>query len=239
MNILGARLYNRWLRARLCCKALTPQARQCLHVLDGLRGSSSLWDHDYVVLDLETTGLDPYRDRVISVGAFRVSKGRVRIGDMFNELINPGRDIPPDSIKVHAIMPDQVASARPAWEVFSDFLDYLGKDLLVAHFARFDLFFVNRVMRGQFGFRLQNLMLDTVLMCRHVLIEPDPYGQRKGAKRCSLDTLAELYNIHVPDRHTALGDALATALILQRLLPEVEKAGWDTIGALVRIAGTW
>lgn len=239
MNILGALLYNRWLRIKMAGKELSEQAQANLRALEGMRPRDNFMDKSFVVVDLETTGLNPYKDRVISVGAFRVTDGRVRLGDMFSELINPGRDIPPDSIKVHAILPDQVASARPAWDVFGDFLRYLGRDILVAHHGRFDLFFMNRVMHEQYGFRMQNLMVDTVLMCRAVMIEPDPYGQRKGAKRCGLDALAERYGIHVPDRHTALGDALATALILQRLLPEMVRAGWRTMADLIKVAGVW
>ena len=54
---------------------------------------------------------------------------------------------------------------------------------MVAHHALFDLYFLNRVMRAKFGFRLQNPVVDTVLICRTALIEPDPYGGRRGAKR--------------------------------------------------------
>ena len=192
-----------------------------------------------MVVDLETTGMDPHKDRVVSVGAFRVVGGRVRLGEVFSELVNPGRDIPPESIKVHAIVPGMTRDARPAWEVFDDFLEFLGDDILVAHHARFDLFFINWVMRQRYGFRLQNLVVDTVLMCRNALLEPDPYGVRRGAKRCGLDTLVERYGIELPERHTALGDALATALILQRLLPELARAGWSTLKELVDVAGVW
>ncbi len=239
MNILGARLYNRWLRIRLSRRELPPLARANLRVLDNLRPGAPALEQRYVVVDLETTGMDPHKDRVVSVGAFRVVGGRVRLGEVFSELVNPGRDIPPESIKVHAIVPGMTRDARPAWEVFDDFLEFLGDDILVAHHARFDLFFINWVMRQRYGFRLQNLVVDTVLMCRNALLEPDPYGVRRGAKRCSLDALVERYGIELPERHTALGDALATALILQRLLPELARAGWSTLKELVDVAGVW
>jgi DNA polymerase-3 subunit epsilon len=239
VNLLGARAFNFWLRLITLGRQLPPTAQVNLEALDKLRSHTPMEKCTYVVVDLETTGLDPYHDRVVSVGAFRLRNGRVCLGEYFSELCNPGRDIPPDSIKVHAIKPDMIACARPAWEVFEDFLNYVGDDILVAHYARFDLFFINWVMRERYGFRIQNLVMDTVLMCRQALIEPDPYGTRKGAKRCSLDALADRYGIYVPERHTALGDALATALILQRLLPELIKAGWTTLGDLVRVAGVW
>lgn len=239
MNLQGVRLYNRWQRLRLAGRKINPLAERNLHALERLRPRDPAASHRYVVVDLETTGLDPSKDRVVSVGAFRVVNGRVRLGEVFSELVNPGRDIPADSIMVHAIVPDMIADARPAWEVFEDFLQYLGDDILVAHHARFDMYFINWVMREQYGFRLQNLVVDTVLMCRHALLEPDPYGQRRGARRCSLDALAERFGVHVPERHTAIGDALATALIFQRLLLELERAGWKTLAELAKVAGVW
>jgi DNA polymerase-3 subunit epsilon len=220
-------------------RELAPLAKANLRVLEDIRPGAPARSHNFVVVDLETTGLDPKKDRVVSVGAFRIVDGKIRLGDVFDELVNPGRHIPVDSIHVHAIMPDTIRNARAAWEVFDDFLSFLGADILVAHHARFDLFFINWVMREQYGFRLQNLVVDTVLMCRQVLLEPDPYGQRRGATRCSLDALSERYGIDLPERHTALGDAMATAIIFQRLLLDMEKAGWGSLRDLVRMAGVW
>jgi DNA polymerase-3 subunit epsilon len=237
LKLWQAKLLNQATRARMAGRRLPEEARANLAVLDGLNGRAPAMAQRFVVVDLETTGLDHTKDRVVSVGAFRVVEGRIRLGEVFSELANPGRGIPVESIKVHGITPDNIRNARPAWEVFRDFLKYLGRDIVVAHFARFDMFFLNRVMRAQYGMRLQNLVLDTVLMCRAALIEPDPYGQKKGAKRCSLDALAARYGLEVPERHTALGDAMATALILQRLLPELSEAGWKTLGDLVQVAG--
>ena len=239
MNIWGSKVMNQWNRLWMARRSLAPLARANLHALDNIRPKASARSHNFVVVDLETTGMDPKKDRVVSVGAFRIVDGKILLGDVFDELVNPGRSIPVESIHVHAIVPDMIRSARMAWEVMEDFLGFLGDDILVAHHARFDLFFINRVMREQYGFPLQNLVVDTVLMCRQVVIEPDPYGQRRGAKRCSLDALTERYGIDLPERHTAIGDAMATAIIFQRLLVEMERAGWGSLGDLIRAAGVW
>lgn len=214
-------------------------AQANLQVLKNLDLNAQAMDSRFVVVDLETTGLDPYKDKVVSIGGFRVERGSVKMGDVFNQLVNPGRDIPVESIKVHAVTPNMIEAAKPLGEVLYDFLEWLGNDIMVAHYAVFDLTFLNREMRSQFGFRLQNPVLDTVLMCRTALIDPDPYGGRRGAKRCSLGSLSERFNINVPERHTALGDALTTALILLCLLRELEKGGWSTLADLMRVAGTW
>lgn len=239
MNIIGPLLFNKWSRLRMLRRDLPPLARENLRALEGLKPNAPARSHNFVVVDLETTGMDPRKDRVVSVGAFRVVNGRIRLGEVFSELVNPGRSIPVESIHIHAILPDMIRSARMAWEVFEDFLEFVGHDILVAHHARFDLFFINWVMREQFGFRLQNLVVDTVLMCRQALLDPDPYGQRRGAKRCSLEALTERFGIDVPERHTALGDALATALVFQRLLTIMERAGWGSLNDLIQVAGVW
>jgi DNA polymerase-3 subunit epsilon len=219
---------------RMKGRDLSPLAILNLEALDSLRPEDSARSQRYVVLDMETTGLDAKRDRVVSVGAFRVVHGRVRLGEIFDELVNPGRDIPEESIKVHAIVPDMIHQARPAWEVFDDFMRFAGTDILVAHYAPFDLHFLNKVMRQRYGFTLQNLILDTVEICRSTMLMPDPHGVYQDFKRCSLDALAERFHLEVPERHTALGDALATAMVLQRMLLMLEEQGDGNLGYLIK-----
>ncbi|MFH1136114.1 MAG: 3'-5' exonuclease [Pseudomonadota bacterium] len=239
MNLFGPRIYNLMLRRRLSGRELNTLAERNLESLEHLRLNEPARSHRFVVVDLETTGLNKKRDRVVSVGAFRIVEGRIRLGEIFSELVNPGRSIPSESIMVHAITPDAIRTARPAWEVFQDFLEFLGTDILVAHHAQFDLHFINRVMREQHGFKIQNLVLDTILMCRHALPDPDFLGVSREAKRCSLDNLTELFGLKAPERHTALGDAMITALIFQRLLLILERAGYTALRALVKLAGVW
>ncbi len=235
MNFALARMRNRLRRLRLKNRDLPPLVRQNLLALEQVHPEQPARSHRFVVLDLETTGLDPNRDRVVSVGALRMVEGRVRLGEVFDELVNPGRDIPVESIKVHAIVPDMIAHARPAGEVFEDFMEYVGTDVLVAHFAPFDLHFLNKIMKVRYGFSLQNLVLDTVEICRSTLLTPDPHGVYMDFKKCGLDALAERFGLEVPERHTALGDALATALILQRMFLHLEQTNRGTMGDLIKL----
>ena len=178
---------------------------------------------------------------MVSIGAFRVAEGRIRLGDRFYRLVNPERDIPPSSIKIHGIVPDMVAGVPKAAEVFHNFLVFLGADILVAHHAGFDLHFLNELMRQTYGFSLQNLVLDTVLMCRKIAFPPHPYpyGLNLSDGRHSLGAIAKHFGIEIQHRHTALGDALATAIIFQRILALLEKKGNDRLRTLVRVAGVF
>ncbi len=236
MSLLKAKLRNAITRARVRQKDLPRAALANLLALEGLKPESPATDHNYVVLDLETTGLNRQVDTVLSVGAVRVVKGRIKVGDNFNEFINPGQAIPAESIKIHGITPDQVNSSRSADEVFADFLPYLGGDILVAHHAGFDLHFLNQTMNRLYGFSLQNLVLDTASLCRQVVLPSDPYGINRHEGSCSLDSLAARFGIESPERHTAFGDALATALIFQRILAQLEQKGQCSLGELARMA---
>ena len=241
MNLFLTRLRNRWLRARLKGRELHPLAKTNLSALGHLDLSRKARSYRYVVVDLETTGLSLSHDRVVSVGAFRVVEGRVRLGDVFNELVNPGRNIPESSIKIHGIVPDMVAEARPAWEVFDSFLAFLGMDILVAHHAGFDLDFINKVMRRSHGFPLQNLVLDTVSLCREIAFPPHryPYGINLNNRKYSLDAVAEHFGIEIYQRHTAIGDALAAAMVFQQILARLEKGGSGFLRNLVRAGGVF
>ena len=239
MSLLKAKLKNRLLRARLGSRELSGLARANLDALDSLSPGLSARGVDFAVVDLETTGMDVKTDRVVCVGAVRVRQGRVLVGDHFFELIDPGRGIPAESIKIHHIKPDQVANARKASEVFSDFLAWLKNSVLVAHYARFDLHFINLTMRRLYGFELQNYCLDTVRMCESTLLSSDPYGIGRGKQRCSLETLCRRFGINQGERHSALGDAMITALIFQRMLAGLEQKGKASFKDLARAAAVY
>lgn len=236
MSLLRTRAFNRLLRLRPGLGDLPPAATANLHALEGLDPARPARDHDFSVVDLETTGLDTERDRVVSVGAVRVRGGMVRLADHFSELVNPGRDIPPQAVTIHGIKPDQVAGARRASEVFVDFLAWLGGDVLVAHYALFDLYFINLTMRRLYGFPLQNLVVDVRTMCKGVILPSDPYGIGRHDTDCGLDALAQRFSIETAERHTALGDALLTAQVFQCLLARMESRGRGRLRDVIRIS---
>ncbi len=235
MSLTKAKLLNKALRLKLRKRGLPQQARTSLAALDHLEPSRKARNYSYAVMDLETTGLSIETDRVVSVAAVRMQNGQILLGDSFTELVNPGRNIPPESIKIHGIKPDQVANARDAAAVFQDFLKWLGSDILVAHYAEFDLHFTNFTMQRLYGFNLQNLVIDLVRMCQGVVLPSDPYGINRNRHRCGLDDLVERFGLSGAERHTASGDALVSALIFQRMLNQLEQMGPGRLKDLMRV----
>ena len=232
-----ARWRNRLVKLQFRGRDLHPLARTNLTALDHLKARQNAKSLRYAIFDLETTGLSLKDDRVVSAAAYRVIDGRIALGDVFSSLVSPGRDIPPAAVKIHGIMPSMVDDAPAFADVFEKFLDFLGTDILVGYHVGFDLHFLNSYMQQAHGFPLQNLVLDAQSMCGSVCYPPHlrSYACRlKGD--LDLDSVVKNLGIELQERHTALGDALATAMIFQRILLENEKSGPGQLKNLLAVS---
>ncbi len=190
-----------------------------------------LADIVFTVVDCETTGLHVEAgDRLVAIGAVRVDGSVVRADDTFDALVNPGIRIPEVSTGFHGITDEMVADAGSPAEVVAQFADYAVDSVLVAHHTAFDLGFLAPAAQAA-GVRLEPLALDTMLLS--AALEPDPEA------RHGLDYVCERYGVEVFGRHTALGDALATAEVLVRMIPRLAERGIVTLGqAREAMAGT-
>jgi len=180
-----------------------------------------LSDIVFTVVDCETTGLHVEAgDRLVAIGAVRVDGGVVRADDTFDALINPGRSIPELSTTFHGITDEMVAEAGGPGEVVGQFADYAADSVLVAHHTAFDLGFLRPAAESA-EVPLETLTLDTLLLS--AVLEPDPEA------RHGLDHVCARYGVEVFGRHTALGDALATAEVLVRMVPRLAQRGIVTL----------
>lgn len=168
-------------------------------------------DATFVVVDTETTGGKAGADRIIELGAVRVQGGEVT--GRFGQLINPERSIPSRITKITGITSAMVFDQSTAAEVLPRFLEFLGEDVFVAHNLSFDRRFLDAELKRLDRSALSNPALCTLRLARRLL---------PGLKSKGLSSLADFYDLHISSRHRALGDAEATATILQRLLAKLD-----------------
>ena len=174
----------------------------------------------YTVFDTETTGLNPSGgDEIIQIGAARVVNGRLLRQESFEQLVDPGRDIPAPGIPIHGITPDMVVGQPRIDEVLPAFHQFAQDTVLVAHNAAFDMKFL-QLLEPRTGLRFQQPVLDTLLLS--AVVHPNQESHR-------LEAIAERFGITVLGRHTALGDAVVTAEVLLKLIPLLKDMGIVTL----------
>lgn len=180
----------------------------------------------YVVFDTETTGLFPERgDEIVQIAAVRLVNCKRVKGESFETLVNPGRPIPRSASDIHGVTDAMVADAPNVQEAIARFHKFAEGAVLVAHNAPFDMEFLRRRER-ELGIRFDNPVLDTVLISAVV------FGARENH---TLDALAERLSIAIPeeDRHTAMGDAVATAEAFIRLKAILVERGVESFGQVL------
>lgn len=172
---------------------------------------------DYVVFDLETTGVSTQRDAIIEISAVKVKGGAV--ADTFSTLVNPGRPIPRAASAVNHITDEMVADAPDIAAVFPQFLAFAGDSVLVGHNIRsFDQQFLNQASQELYGKTLDNDYIDTLYMARSCL--PQLSHHR-------LVDLAAYFQISTEGAHRALNDCLMNQKCFEKMakLAQREKAG--------------
>jgi DNA polymerase-3 subunit epsilon len=181
----------------------------------------SLAELPALVLDTETTGLNPERDRIVSLGAVRLEGARLLRNQVLDLLINPGRQIPAVSTAVHGISDLMVLPAPAYSEVAPRIMAALQGVAVIGHHTAFDLAMLRRASAAV-GIDWQDPpWLDTALLYSALHAE---------ARHFDLDAVADDLGVTIHGRHTALGDALATAAVYLNLLPLLQQRGIATLG---------
>lgn len=162
---------------------------------------------DYVVFDLETTGIYPQSDRIIEISAIKVRGGKEI--DTFSTLINPERRIPFQATEVNHITNEMVAEAPTLKEVFPLFLKFIGEDVLVGHnIHSFDMKFIWKAAEELYGKTVSNDYIDTLTMARQFLPQLSHH---------KLVDIASYYNMSTEGAHRALQDCIMNQKCFERM----------------------
>lgn len=160
---------------------------------------------NYVVIDLEMTGLNAKIEGILEVGAVRVRDGMVV--DTYSALLNTGRKLSPKVVELTGITQEMADSGGDPEEVMADFFDFVGEDILVGQNVIFDYSFLKQwAVNHRFSF--ERKAVDTLKLARRFL----PEEQKKD-----LESLCTFFSVEREQAHRALDDALATHQVLECL----------------------
>ena len=179
-----------------------------------------------VVVDVETSGLDPLHDRLLAIGAVGVNQGVIRLEDSFEIVLRQEVSSNHENILVHGIDGTTQRSGHEHPEALARFLAFAGKAPLVGFHSDFDRIAINRAMRPALGIVPANAWID--LAAAAPLLFP---AHARNAR--ALDDWTRIFGIENPARHSALADALATAQLLQVVLAQAAESGGHRLCDLV------
>lgn len=189
--------------------------------------SSDLIDSTYVVFDVETTGFNATSgDSLIEIGAVKIKGNQVI--DKFDELINPGKPIPKNITNFTHITDKMVKDCRNEFEVTKDFKEWIGELPLVAHNAKFDRAFLSSVYNRYDLGEINNAIIDTMQLSRILNPEEPKHNLSIVTKRYEVEFDEESH-------HRADYDALATALVLSKMLVKLRSRGAQVIDDLKKL----
>lgn len=174
-------------------------------------------DDTFVVFDIETTGFSAAEDRIIEIGAVKITDGA--IVDRFSTFVNPEVPIPFEIQQLTHITDDMVLEAPKIEEALPAFLDFVGESALVAHNAGFDVGFIEQNC-VRLGRSRTFTSVDTVGLARVLLPTLSKY---------KLNIVAKALNISLENHHRAVDDAAATAEIYVKFIEMLKERGMTTL----------
>ncbi len=182
---------------------------------------------EFASLDFETTGLDRAHDAVVSFGVVPVRGGRVVVGESVHQLVMPDVPSSPESMRIHGILPKDLADAQPFAVAGETLRRALDRRFLLAWFANVEIGFLARL----YGGRRRSWVRRTIDV-RQLAIELEHLDQDV---RQSLSSAAERYGVPVANPHEALDDAMVTAQLFLVLAARLEDRGFGSAKSFLRL----
>lgn len=181
------------LRHRLDALAVAGELRDC-----------RLREQRWVVLDLETTGLNLNKDRVLSIGAVVIEDGAIDLGQSFERTLQCADMKVAPSVLIHGLGPSAIAAGSDPARALVDLLEFIGDCPVLAFHAPFDQHMLGRAVKDHLGYKLSHTFLDVAELAPMLC-------PQANIREAGLDEWIDWFKLEVFERHNASADALATA----------------------------
>ena len=185
----------------------------------------------FILLDCETTGLDPKKDKVLSVAAVVVENLNLRVTNIIDLRIQQQLETA-GAVEIHEITPEAAALGLPPKEAAQQLLNFIGNGVLIGQHIAFDVAVINKLFETELGIGLLNKSYDISNMVKR--IDSKYANEHFNPNDLSLDKLCETYAVPIADRHTALGDCHTTALLFLKLLARLKQRKISTLNDLLK-----
>jgi DNA polymerase III subunit epsilon len=169
--------------------------------------------NEYVCLDCETSGLNPKKDEILSIGAVHIKENKILMRKTFNIFLKPSKNINPESIKIHHIRPIDLENGINPQDAIYQLLEFIGSRPIVGYYIKFDVAIISRYTKEFIGIKLPNETIEVSSMYYKIRKRSTDYEFID----LRFDTI--LKNLDIPSlgKHDALNDAIMTAMMFLKL----------------------
>jgi len=169
--------------------------------------------NEYICLDCETSGLNPKKDEILSIGAVRIKDNKILMKETFNIFVKPSKNIDAESIKIHRIRPIDLANALEPQKAIYDLLEFIGPRPIVGYYIKFDVAMISKYTKKFLGIKLPNETIEVSSMY---------YKTRKKSSDyefidLKFDTILKNLDIPALGKHDAFNDAIMTSMMFLKL----------------------
>ncbi len=175
---------------------------------------------EFLILDFETTGINPHKEAILSVGYTVIQNGHVMLGDSGHNIVQVNKPIPKDSVLIHKITDDRSRQGQHLTEIMETLLHNMAGRVLVAHYAPIERGFLNAACQQLYGYKLPMRILDTLAIEKKRMLRRQ---QPPVANQLRLFNLREQYGLPRYKAHNALEDAIATAELFLLQLAYIDR----------------
>jgi len=171
---------------------------------------------EYVVFDTETTGLNPKKDEILSIGAVKIKDNKIITSQTFEVFIKNSCEISSKSIEIHRIRPIDLENAKTTDIAIREFLNFIGSRPLIGYYLEFDVSMINKYIKPMLGVTLPNKMIEVSEIYFDKTISLIPQGNID----LRFDTILKKCDVPDMGAHNAVNDAIMTAMIYLKLTKE-------------------
>lgn len=170
-------------------------------------------EDEVVVFDTETTGLNPKKDEILSIGAVKLKGNKILMSQKFELFVKPTREINEQSIKIHQIRNIDLENGCEAREAITQFLHFIGSRPLVGYYLEFDIKMINKYVKPWLGINLPNPQIEVSGLYHDKKIKFIP----DGVIDLRFDVMMKELGLPIFGKHDALNDAVMTAMMYIKL----------------------
>ncbi|MBE0492123.1 MAG: 3'-5' exonuclease [Sulfurospirillum sp.] len=168
---------------------------------------------EFVVYDTETTGLNPKKDEILSIGAVKIKANKIITSEKFEIFVKPTCEISETSIKIHQIRNIDLQNGCDPLDALDKFLHFIGSRVLVGYYLEFDVAMINKYLKPHLGIKLPNKQIEVsgIYHDKKIKFIPD------GTIDLRFDTIMNDLGLPIFGKHDAINDAIMTAMMYVKL----------------------